>query len=247
MDATALRWVLAIIGVIVVFAIYLYSVYQGKQRRRAAIKTFTHEEVESGFIEDESLRNELHNINTMLHKDSEQEAGAETENREPSEQSTQSEPPLKANEFELPLEIMKLQPQQRIAHILKPLDNHLLNAQELLSAFSQLGFELDDNYRMREQDSTQESCVIFNLRANGTFKGIDEDDFTTHGLVCFINIAECHYPLGSYEAMLKKVDELVRVLELKVYSDEFELLTLQHVTDIRRRLLEMHDAGKKEE
>ena len=44
-------------------------------------------------------------------------------------------------------------------------------------------------------------------------------------------------PLGCYEIMLKKVDELVRILELKVYSQDLDLLTLQHVTDIRKKLV----------
>ena len=246
MDATALRWVLAIIGVIVVVGIYLYSVYQGKLRRRAAIKTFTHEEIESGFIEDESLRNELHNINTRLNKESGEKQN-EAEKEVPAEETVASEPGVVTNEFKLPQEIFKLPPEQRIAHVLKPLDNHLLGAQELLSAFNRIGFELDEHYRMQPQDATDKSCVIFNLTEKGTFKGIDGDEFTTHGIVFFINITECHYALGSYEAMLKKVDELVRVLELKVYSDEFELLTLQHVTDIRRRLLEIHEVREQED
>ena len=36
--------------------------------------------------------------------------------------------------------------------------------------------------------------------------------------------------------MLKKIDELVRLLEIKVYDESLLLLTLKHVTDTRQRL-----------
>ena len=43
---------------------------------------------------------------------------------------------------------------------------------------------------------------------------------------------------AAYEAMLKKIDELVRALNVKVYKPEQELLTITDVTGIRDRLLE---------
>ena len=37
MDATALRWILAIIGVLVIAGVYLFTIYQNRLRRNAAI------------------------------------------------------------------------------------------------------------------------------------------------------------------------------------------------------------------
>ena len=56
MDATTLRWVLAVIGVVVIAGVYFFSVYQGRIRRQGAVKTFTHDEFERGLIEDDNLR-----------------------------------------------------------------------------------------------------------------------------------------------------------------------------------------------
>ena len=66
MDATTLRWALAIIGLVILVGIYLYGVHQNRLRKRSALETFTREEIDSAFIEDEQLRDELDNINLIL-------------------------------------------------------------------------------------------------------------------------------------------------------------------------------------
>ena len=66
MDSTTFRWVLVVIAVIVALAIYLYGQHQSRLRKRSAIETFTREEVDSAFVEDEQLRFELNNLNQIL-------------------------------------------------------------------------------------------------------------------------------------------------------------------------------------
>ncbi len=235
MDASALRWVLGIIGVLIIVGIYLYSLYQNKLRRQASIKTFTNEEIESGFIEDETLRQELFNINAMLEgevNDSEIQdlkinPGLESESRK----KISTKP-----DFELPRLVCDLLPDHRIVHVLKPVDDRLLTSQEVNNAFAHTGFSLDDEFNYKVDDNPNAQFQILNLSTTGSFQGVDEEEFTSQGLVCCINLTNCTVPLGCYEIMLKKVDELVRILDLKVYSHELDLLTLQHVTDIRTKL-----------
>ena len=43
-------------------------------------------------------------------------------------------------------------------------------------------------------------------------------------------------PSRAYETMLKKIDELVRLLNVKVYKADHELLTISDVTDVRSKL-----------
>ena len=237
MDATALRWVLGIIGVVFIAGIYLYSLYQSKQRRQAATKTFTHEEIESGFIEDETLRNELFNINAMLDEDINAKEINEIKINPGLENDVNVSFSHETN-VELPRLVCDLLPDHRIAHVLKPADDRLLTAEELRNAFTHTGFQLNDESRYKLEENPQAQFQILNLTAEGSFKQIDEAQFTSQGLVCCINLSECTKPLGCYEIMLKKVDELVRILELKVYSHELDLLTLQHVTDIRKKLVD---------
>ena len=242
MDATSLRWVLGIIGVLFIAGIYLFSVYQSKLRRQASVETFTREEMESGFIEDEALRQELSNINSMLDEqvnDSEIQdikinPGLEVESKAEYSSTKKNE----LLEIELPRMVCELLPDYRIAHVLKPLDDRLLTAQELRNALTHAGFVLNADNRYILEENPDAQFQILNLTAAGSFQDIDKEQFTTRGLVCCINLSECTAPLSCYEILLKKIDELVRILDLKVYNHELDLLTLQHVTEVRNRLSE---------
>ena len=66
MDASALRWVLAIVGIVLLVGIYLFSQHQSRLRKRVAMQTFAREEIDSAFIEDEQLREELENLNQIM-------------------------------------------------------------------------------------------------------------------------------------------------------------------------------------
>ena len=66
MDADLFRWVLVIIAVVLALAIYLFGQHQARLRKRSAVETFTREEVDSTFVEDEQLRSELSNLNKIL-------------------------------------------------------------------------------------------------------------------------------------------------------------------------------------
>ncbi|NNE64880.1 MAG: hypothetical protein HKN34_12405, partial [Gammaproteobacteria bacterium] len=66
MDASSLRWVLAIIGIVLLVGIYLYGLQQNRMRNRAARETFTREEIDTAFIEDTELRMELDHLGEII-------------------------------------------------------------------------------------------------------------------------------------------------------------------------------------
>ena len=72
MDASSLRWVLAIIGIVLLVGIYLYGLQQSRMRDRAARETFTRDEIDTAFIEDSDLRMELENLGEIISNDSDQ-------------------------------------------------------------------------------------------------------------------------------------------------------------------------------
>ena len=51
---------------VLALAIYLFGQHQARLRKRSAIETFTREEVDSAFVEDEQLRFEMNNLNKIL-------------------------------------------------------------------------------------------------------------------------------------------------------------------------------------
>lgn len=235
MDATSLRWILAIIGVVVIFGVYLFSIYQSKLRRNAAIKTFTQDELESGIIEDEMLRNELSHINTMLDqevakKDIEDIKITPTVDA----QVVVEEPP--APPLMLPSGLLDIARDNRVVHVLTPDDGHLLTSDELISAIQhvQLNLQQDGLVKSGIEDNAEFVCA--SLTDDGSLASMNDAQYSTPGLVCYFDILNCKQPMACYEFMLKKIDELVRVLNLKVYDEDFQLLTLQHVTDTRNRI-----------
>jgi len=74
------------------------------------------------------------------------------------------------------------------------------------------------------------------LSEPGNFFDIEEPDFVTLGFNCYIDLDSCETPGLAYESMLKKIDELVRMLNVKVYKPDHELLTISDVTEIREKL-----------
>ncbi len=85
---------------------------------------------------------------------------------------------------------------------------------------------------------TQVAFRIASLSAPGDFSDIENLEFSTLGFNCFIDLDDCEIPSAAYEALLKKVDELVRFLNVKVYKSTQELLTISDVTTARKNLLD---------
>ena len=232
MDASALRWVLAIIGVVVIVGIYLFSKYQERLRRGGAVNSLTREELEAAIIEDESLRKELSSINTMLDDELNNDEinhikinpGLEAETRK-----NQTPPPVK----QLPDCVKQIDGKNLIAHVLMHDDARLLTGEELHNAFIHSGFELSDDgfYHLAGSDAAE--FKLCNLSQSGSLKRVEQADFSTPGLIIYFDMSGCGQAQGCYELMLKKIDELVRILDVKVYSHDFQLLTIQHVSDIR--------------
>ena len=234
MDATALRWILVIIGVVVILAVYLFSIYQNKLRRNAAIKTFTQDELETGEIVDESLREELSHINTMLDQEVDAEDIANIRITAAQEKRVVVDEPA-PQQMTLPFRLLDLPKSDRVVHVLKPEDNHLLTSTELLSALRHVQMEVGEDGLAHLQTDDMSEFVMASLTEEGSLSQLQDSQFTTFGLVCYFGISQCKNPVGCYEVMLKKIDELVRVLDLKVYDEDLQLLTLKHVTDTRSR------------
>ena len=87
-------------------------------------------------------------------------------------------------------------------------------------------------YREEEELTFQ----IASLSEPGNFFEIEDLNFVTLGFNCFIDLDACENPRLAYEAMLKKIDELVRMLNVKVYKPDQELLTISDVTSNREKL-----------
>ena len=106
-----------------------------------------------------------------------------------------------------------------------------------------MGLELDPQglLECRDTGETGETGEvafrIASLTAPGDFSEL-ENLASTLGLNCYIDLDDCENPQQAYETLLKKIDELVRILNLKVFKPNQELLTISDVTDTRKSLLD---------
>ncbi|MFT5400338.1 MAG: hypothetical protein ACI8XW_003144 [Gammaproteobacteria bacterium] len=235
MDATSFRWVLIVIALIVVAAIYLFGVQQSRLRKRSAIETFTRDEIDSAFIEDEQLRTELNNLNQVLNESDVIDYLDDIQINPGLDVSTT---PFVLPDLELfvPEWLKKKGSDGLISYMLRHADFRLLTAEEVSAAADQIGAEVNADGYLEFRVDDECAFQIASLSPPGDFAKLYELDFSTLGLHCFIDLENCELPAQAYEAMLKKVDEMVRLLNVKVYKSPQDLLTISDITDVRKKL-----------
>jgi FtsZ-interacting cell division protein ZipA len=235
MDASALRWVLATVGIILLVGIYLFSLHQSRLRKRVAMQTFARDEIDSAFIEDEQLRVELENLNQIMQETNSHE-GFEQIKINPAIEADLAPRKLPAVDLFVAGAVAAVDQENLISYLLKHPDNRLITGEEIESALRHTGFEMNDDglLEMRQQDKL--CFTVTSLSAPGDFADLGALDFSTLGLQCFIDLESNPRPKHSYEVLLKKIDELVRILNVKVFESDNELLTMSNVTRVREKL-----------
>jgi FtsZ-interacting cell division protein ZipA len=236
MDASALRWTLGIIGIVLLVGIYLHGLHQNRLRKRAAMETFTREEVDSAFIEDEELRTELNNLNQIMSESDEQQSFDEIKMNPAIEAGLTpvKQPPP---EWYIDDNLSTLDSDKVINYLLYYADFELMTSEQVESAMRLTGLVANqDGYMEFHQDGGL-SFTIASLSSPGHFIDIDKPEFSTQGFNCFIDLQTNGNPSVAYEIMLKKIDELVRMLDVRVYQPNHDLLTISDVTRIRSKLV----------
>ncbi len=235
MDAAAFRWVLVIIAVILAIAIYFFGQHQARLRKRSAMESFTREEIDSAFIEDEQLRFELNNLNQIL-RENEVDENLDEIQINPAADSPTTPFALPDPEIFVPPAIAGKDDDRIISYHLRHDDFRLITGEEASEAVRLTGLLVDEAGQLEYREEGELAFQVANLIEPGDFRRLDELEFTTLGFNCYIDLDVCPNPRLGYEAMLKKIDELVRTLNVKVYKPTQELLTISDVTEIRQKL-----------
>jgi FtsZ-interacting cell division protein ZipA len=235
MDASTFRWVLVIIAVLLALAIYFYGQHQSRLRKRSAIDSFTREEIDSAFIEDEQLRSELDNLNQIL-RENELEEDLDDIQINPGREVQTTPFSLPDPQIHVHQAIARREPDSLINYHLRHADFRLITGEEAAAAIEQAAFELNEEGLLEFRVEGEAAFRMASLSAPGDFSGVGNLEFSTLGFNCFIDLDASENPLGDYETLLKKIDELVRLLNVKVYKSSQELLTISDVTEIRKSL-----------
>jgi len=233
MDAVTFRWVLVIIALVVALGIYFYGQHQSRLRRRSAIDTFTRDEIDSAFVEDEQLRSELDNLNSILHEPEIDENLGEIDINPA--QDTQTTPfALPDPDIFIHAAVARRDAERLVNYHLRHDDFRLITGEEAGVAVQQAALEVNAEGLLEFMEDGKPAFRIASLSAPGDFNAVDKLEFSTLGFNCFIDLDDCENPGSAYESLLKKIDELVRILNIKVYKPSQELLTISDVTEIRK-------------
>lgn len=235
MDASALRWVLAIIGIVLLVGIYLFSLHQSRMRKRVAMETFAREEIDSAFIEDEQLREELGHLNQIMEETNSHESFEQIKIN-PAIEAGIAPSYLPAPDLFVAEAVAAIDEENLISYLLRHADHRLITGEEIESAVRLTGFEMSEQGLLEMRQDDELCFTVTSLSEPGDFVDMGQLDFSTLGLQCFIDLESNTNPKVSYEVMLKKIDELVRLLNVKVFESNNDLLTISNVTSIREKL-----------
>ena len=235
MDANTFRWVLILIAVLLAVGIYLYGLHQGRLRKRSADETFTREELDSAFVEDEQLDVELSNLNQVL-RDNEEEENFDEILVSPAVEEKQPPLALPDPEIFVPTVLAAKDEDRLVSYHLRHGDFRLITGEEADAAMRDSGLELNADGFLEFREEGEVAFQVASLTAPGDFSGIEKLEFATLGFNCFIDLDLCANPRLAFEAMLKKIDELVRLLNVEVYKSNQDLLTISDITRVREKL-----------
>ena len=235
MDANTFRWVLIIIAVLLAVGIYLYGLHQGRLRKRSADETFTREEIDSASVEDEQLDVELNNLNQVLRDNADDENFDEIL-VSPAAEEKQPSLELPDPEIFVPTMIAAKDEDRLVSYHLRHGDFRLITGEEADAAMQDAGLELNAEGFLEFREQGEVAFQVASLTAPGDFSGIEKLEFSTLGFNCFIDLDSCQNPRPAFETMLKKIDELVRLLNVEVYKSNQDLLTISDITCVREKL-----------
>ena len=235
MDTSTFRWVLIVIAIMVGIGVYLFGVHQARLRKRSVIETFTREEVDAEFVEDEQLRSEMNNLNQIL---TENEVVEDLEEIQinPAREAQKIPSASPDAEIYVPTMIKSRDQDSLISYHLRYEDFRLITGEEADAAVKETGLELNIEGLLEFREEGEVCFQVASLSDPGHFNEIEELDFATLGFNCFIDLDTCKHPRLSYESMLKKIDELVRLMNVKVYLPNQDLLTISDVNRVREKL-----------
>ena len=141
MDASTFRWVLIIIALLLAIGIYLFGQHQARLRKRNAIETFTREEIDSAFVEDEQLRFEMNNLNQIL-RDNEAADNLDEIQINPAREAQKTPFALPDPEIFVPSVLASKDQDRFISYHLRHDDFRLITGEEAEAAVQHAGLEL---------------------------------------------------------------------------------------------------------
>ena len=233
MEESSLRWVLLVVGIVILAAIYLFDVLQKRSRRDEADsdRFFTEEKIEPSLIQtiddtatEEALAKEI-------------PAGVFDNDREGMESVT-AKASLDSQAEDLAVPVAEQASVIQLAVLAK--QGEAMSGVDLVTAFTEVELEFGDMgifHCYKRLDGVENQLFhVANLLEPGTFPVGSMSDFQSTGIILFFQVSDLIDPHEAFDSMLNTARELSQRFSARLVDETMEELSLDKIADIQTRL-----------
>jgi cell division protein ZipA len=227
-ETSTLRWILVIIGVVIVAAIFLFGNPEKKRKPKASRKETKdgHERREptlDGHAADlEDREQELEGMDPEAGQ-RELDIGAAAPVRKPAR---------------IPRKPAGPPPDKIMTLFLLAADNHVINGAELLQATVSTGMEFGDMniFHRLPEGSEKPVFSLANAAKPGHFERDEWNTFETSGLALFMTLPGPVNALDAWDAMLANARRIGEILNAELLDDQRNPFTRQREAQVREEM-----------
>jgi cell division protein ZipA len=229
LETSTLRWIIIVIGALVLGAIFLFGNPQKKRKPRASRR----QEIR------EAQRQEPTLDSPYTAGEGEFDAGSErvAETGQGELDIGGVQPDLSA-EPAAPRKPAAPPPEKIVSLFLVARDNHIINGAELLQAAINTGMEFGEmNIFHRIEEGADKSVFsLANAAKPGSFSRDEWNTFETSGVVLFMTLPGPAYSLDAWDSMLATARRISEILNAELIDEEHKPFTRQKEARIREEL-----------
>lgn len=236
MDASTLRWILIVVGIIIVGSIFLFGKPGGKKAPKASRRA--KEKQDGGRARREPTLESVPDEGDPM-TDVERGGQGELAIGSEDEPAPAAEPPKRKAPLGPP-------PDRIVSLFLLARDNHVITGAELLQATVSTGMEFGDmNIFHRVQDGDEKPVFsMANAAKPGHFERDEWNTFETSGVVLFMTLPAPVDALDAWDSMLAAARRFSEVLFADLLDEQRNPFTRQREAQMREEMRE-YDRKKK--
>lgn len=232
METSTLRWILIVIGVVIVASIFLFGNPEKKRKPKASRKvnkdsaqrlepTLDGSAVESAARELE-LEGETADVDLLGQ----------------GELDIDREPPAAARPELRPRKPSGPPPDKIVTLFLLAADNHVINGAELLQATVHTGMQFGDMniFHRLPEGSEKPIFSMANAAKPGYFERDEWNTFETSGVVLFLTLPAPVNALDAWDAMLATGRRMAEILHAELLDEERKPFTRQREAEVREEM-----------
>jgi cell division protein ZipA len=233
LDASTLRWILIVIGVVVVGSIFLFGNPSKKKAPKASPRRAKTRSDGSATRREPTLDSAQPGAADDLFADVEEGGQGELAiDDEPAPEAV-AEPPKRRAPAGPP-------PDRIVTLFLLARDNHVISGAELLQATVSTGLEFGDMNIFHRMADGEEKPVfsLANAAKPGHFERDEWNTFETSGVVLFMTLPGPMHALDAWDAMLAAARRIGDILFADLLDDQRNPFTRQREAQIREEMRE---------